>query len=105
MEHCWWNGRIGGIGNFEYLYKEDCESRTLYWEHMGNKAVREGDWKLVMMYGSEWELYNLREDPTELKDLSSSNREIVNKLKIKWDRWAHENGVKDWPVKKRNNLK
>jgi arylsulfatase A-like enzyme len=45
--------------------------RELFWEHRGNRAVRVGDWKLVASFGNDWELYNLKDDVTELKDLSA----------------------------------
>lgn len=46
-------------------------SRTLAWEHEGNRAVRSGDWKLVKdQEDDSWALYNLKTDPTELRDLS-----------------------------------
>src|SRR6056297_1383517 len=38
----------------------------IYWEHMGNVGVREGNWKLVAEKGEPWELYDLSQDPVEL---------------------------------------
>jgi hypothetical protein len=32
---------------------------------------REGDWKIVRKNNEDWELYNLKNDPTEIIDLSS----------------------------------
>jgi len=44
-------------------------------------AVRQGDWKLVYdMKTQKLELYNLKEDIGELKDLSDSNKEKVKQL-------------------------
>ena len=74
--------------------------QPIFWEHMGNKAIRCGDWKLVMTHGSRWELYNLREDPTELDDVSNLNVDIVTRLSVMWNKWAQENNVKNWPVVK-----
>ncbi|MFT7036658.1 MAG: arylsulfatase A-like enzyme, partial [Cyclobacteriaceae bacterium] len=41
----------------------------VFWEHVGNRAIRKGDWKLVAEFEKEWELYDLAQDPTELNDL------------------------------------
>ncbi|MBD3676726.1 MAG: arylsulfatase [Planctomycetaceae bacterium] len=46
------------------------KARTLFWEHEGNRSIREGDWKLVSNRRGNWELYHLREDRTELNDLA-----------------------------------
>ena len=91
---------VDGVSFKKKLYSESNEQRIMYWEHMGNKAIRCGDWKLVMTHGSNWELYNLRDDPTELEDISHLNVDIVIRLSMKWNNWARENNVKDWPVVK-----
>lgn len=51
------------------------ERDYLFWEHGANRAIRIGDWKLVAQTSfnksfsdadeDKWELYNLKEDPTE----------------------------------------
>lgn len=66
----------------------------LFFEHLNGKAVRYGDWKLVSLHGrSNWELYNIKEDRTELNDLSAQYPELVEKLKNVWMEWAKENHV------------
>ena len=40
--------------------------RTVFWEHMGNAAVRNSKWKLVRTTGKPWELYDLEADRSEL---------------------------------------
>ncbi len=38
----------------------------LWWQHEGNRALRQGDWKVVAAgEGAPWELYNLAVDRTE----------------------------------------
>jgi arylsulfatase B len=45
--------------------------RTLYWNSGSQRAIRMGDWKLVETNrGKTAELFNLREDPFERRDLS-----------------------------------
>ena len=52
----------------------------MFWEHEGNRAVRSGQWKLVAQHGQDWELYDMEEDRTELKDLSHGNRARVQEM-------------------------
>lgn len=71
-------------------------TRALYWEHEGNRAMREGDWKLVSRYPGDWELYNLREDRTELKNMASLQPDKVKTMAAKWDAWAKRARVEPW---------
>jgi arylsulfatase A-like enzyme len=61
----------------------------LYWEHEGNAALREGDWKLVRlgMHG-KWELYDVKRDRTELHNLAGGNPGLVQRLAAQWQAWA-----------------
>jgi arylsulfatase len=72
------------------------ETRTLYWEHEGNRALRQGRWKLVAADPQGWELYDLEADRTELHDLSASHPEVVRTLAGLYDRWAERCGVRPW---------
>ncbi len=57
------------------------EERSLYWKTAQNYAVREGDWKLVVHRNSgRTELFDLKNDFREKKDLSNSNQEKVKHL-------------------------
>ena len=70
--------------------------RTLYWEHIGNRAVREGSRKLVLNRRlEEWELYDLDDDPTELRDLAPLLPAEARRLEDKWHAWARRVGVFD----------
>lgn len=72
---------------------EETVPRTLYWEHEGNRAVRDGDWKLVGVRGGPWELYDMRRDRSELQDLSQQRSEKFEQLKANWQAWADKVGV------------
>jgi arylsulfatase len=72
--------------------------RLLFWEHEGNKAVRQENWKLVKQDKGDWELYDLSKDPTELHDLSVEYPERAQALSAAYDKWALEQGVQEWPV-------
>ena len=72
----------------------------LFWEHEGNRAVRLGDWKLLGADREPWQLYNLAEDRTEMRDLASRQPEKVAELKTLYNQWARRCGVEPWPVKR-----
>ena len=72
--------------------------RPLYWHyphyHGSNwkpgASIRDGDWKLIKFYDQEKvELYNLKKDPSEKKDLAKKNsaksKELENKL-LAWQK-------------------
>ncbi len=68
----------------------------LFWEHIGNKAIRQGDWKLVAEHRGPWELYHLAVDRGETRDLSAEHPEKVEKLARLWSAYADRIGVVDW---------
>jgi arylsulfatase len=70
--------------------------RPILWEHEGNRAVRDGRWKLVSKYPGDWELYDMIEDRTELNDLSSVNAPQAEKMRRAYVEWAERCGVMPW---------
>ena len=58
---------------------------SLWWLHEGNRALRMGDWKIVAA-GSEkpWELYNMRRDRAEMRNLASAQPERVREMAARW---------------------
>jgi putative membrane-bound dehydrogenase-like protein len=73
--------------------------RPLFWEHEGNRAVRDGKWKLVSRHPGPWELYDMEEDRTELHDLAAEQPMRVKEMTASWQAWAERVGVKPWPIK------
>ncbi len=63
---------------------------TLYFHFGTDRALRQGDWKLVSAKLGKWELYNLHEDRTELNDLAEQQPERVKKMSAEWFRIAEE---------------
>lgn len=72
--------------------------RPLFWEHEGNCAMRDHEWKLVRRYPDDWELYNMVEDRTELHDLAARDRGRVQRMAAEWQEWATRCGVRPWPL-------
>lgn len=56
----------------------------LWWLHEGNRALRDGDWKLVAAKGEPWQLYDMRTDRAEQHDLASERPEKAQELEAKW---------------------
>jgi len=72
--------------------------RTFCWEHEGNRAIRQGKWKLVTLGSSKggWELYDMESDRSEGHDLAGEHPEIVKELSEKYDAWAKRCDVAPW---------
>jgi hypothetical protein len=49
-----------------------------------DRALRDGDWKLVSYQSEPWELYNIAADRTELHDLAAQYPEIVSRMAAQW---------------------
>ncbi|MEO8573543.1 MAG: sulfatase [Pyrinomonadaceae bacterium] len=74
---------------------------TLYWRAGGMMAIRKGDWKLVRNSDNAFreepivltdlsalELYNLKDDLSETKNLASTNPKKVKELADDWTQWT-----------------
>lgn len=72
--------------------------QPIFWEHEGNRAVRDGDWKLVSKHPQGWELYNMLSDRTEQQDVAADHPEQVHRLSALWQSWADRVGVVEWPL-------
>lgn len=63
-------------------------SNPIFWEHEENRAVLDGDWKLVSVAHQPWRLYNVIADRTEQNDLASKEPARVEAIAAKWDAYA-----------------
>jgi arylsulfatase len=70
---------------------------VLAWEIFGNRAVRQGDWKLRWQYKpfgkGDWELFDVTADPAERKDLAAARPDKLKALVALWDAYVKANGV------------
>jgi arylsulfatase len=67
---------------------EPAPPRLLFFEHEGNRGVRDGPWKLVALHDKPWELYNIEADRGEMMDLADRQPDQVRRLAAAWDAWA-----------------
>ncbi len=72
------------------------ERDSIFWEHQGNKAVRQGDFKAVAKGRQAWELFDLGVDRSELNDLAGQNPRKTKELAALWQSWADRAGVWKW---------
>jgi arylsulfatase len=70
---------------------------ALYWAHEGNRAIRQGKWKLVSTNtatgNGTWALYDLDKDRTEMTDLAAQYPKVVRKLRALHEQWEKRIGV------------
>ncbi|MES2506080.1 MAG: sulfatase [Verrucomicrobiota bacterium] len=94
--------QVDGVSLLPLLKGGSLPERALYWHypHYGNQggapgaAIREGDWKLIEWYeDGRRELFNLREDLGEQKDLATSNPVEATALAAKLEAWRKDVGA------------
>jgi arylsulfatase len=67
------------------------EREYLWWLHEGNRAIRVGDYKLVAAGAeAEWELYNLKRDRTETRNLAAERPDRAAELARAWQEHCDE---------------
>ena len=81
---------------------EALNREAIYFEHGGNRAVRQGKWKLVSKTESrnwryirmdeipleKWALYDLEKDRTETSNLAGQYPDKVKEMARLWQQWA-----------------
>jgi arylsulfatase A-like enzyme len=74
--------------------------REQYSECFGNRSFYRDGWKLVALHqrgspfdDTEWELYDITSDPTEVVDLAAARPDKVRELADAWESAAHDNQV------------
>jgi len=68
--------------------------RPIFFEHEGNRAVRQGRWKIVWTnYLKKWELYDIERDRSELNDMAAQHPERVRAMDKLWHEWAAKSFV------------
>ena len=72
----------------------------LFWEHLGWRGARDGDWKAVYDPGSKrWQLFNLILDPGEQMNVSSDHPKMTSRLAKAWEQWSEQVGTDGFDMK------
>jgi len=76
-------------------------SVPLFWEHEGNRAMRDGQWKIVSRFEGgawprRWQLYDMAADRTERRNLAAQQPQRVQAMAAQWEAWAQRVGVLPW---------
>lgn len=94
---------IDGVNLVPVLQGGAIPERPLFWHypHYGNQGgepsaiIRTGDWKLIHYYeDGHDELYNIRKDVGEQRDLLSSQPEMAKTLRTQLDAWLKDTGAR-----------
>ena len=72
---------------------------AIYWEHEGNRAVRQGKWKLVSRHNEPWELFDIDADRSEMNNLAEEEPERLQNMIAMYDDWAKRSRVRPWPAR------
>ena len=96
------NKRLDGVSLVPLFKGRSLPERAIFWHypHYGNQggapaaAIRRGDWKLIeWMEDDRVELFNLKKDIGEQKDLAAKEPKRVAKLRAELQAWQREVGA------------
>lgn len=94
------DGRVMDGKSLAAMFTQNAPSphETIFWENGKQRAVRDGDWKLILNprpdehlnIQNNQVLFNIKDDPCETVDLSLQKPELVNRLKEKIEAWEKD---------------
>ncbi len=78
----------------------DCTRTEQYSEFGGSRALSSGRWKILTSHrqgdefsDSQWQLFDMENDPCETRDLAQELPEVVSRLARRWNQQAWHNTV------------
>ena len=89
---------IDGVNLLPFLDGDEAgpPHERLFWRRSVAAAVREGDWKLIRVEGSEPMLFNLADDPSETTNLASGYPQRVAAMSASLVDWESELAEPRW---------
>jgi arylsulfatase A-like enzyme len=94
------DGKLDGVNLIPFLTGREKRAphRDLYWRFGGHMAIRRGDWKVVRTWdNTEPELYNLRQDIGETRNLARQEPARFKELMAAWSMWNSTLVPPAWP--------
>lgn len=68
---------------------ETTSHKSFYFEYRSHAALRMGEWKIVRERPDRpWQLYNLKDDERESKNLAASRSDQLHKLESEFHKWS-----------------
>jgi arylsulfatase len=92
---------LEGVSLVPAFANRELKREAIYWEHEGNRAVRQGDWKLVAKANGPWELYDLAKDRVESTDLAAKQPARAKAMAALYDAYAKRALVEPRPAGKK----
>lgn len=84
--------KLDGVSLIPYLTKDTKKNphKILCWRKMDTRAIREGNYKLIITQDVDSVLYNIKDDPEEMNNLIVSKPQIYKRLKKHLDKWEKD---------------
>ena len=81
--------RLDGVSLLPYLQKgkKGDPHKSLYWRKMDTRAMRQGDYKLIMTTGIDTVLYNVRQNLEETRNLKEEEPKVFRKMMKSLSAW------------------
>lgn len=87
--------KLDGVSLIPYLKgKRGKPHEVLYWRKMDTRAIRSGNYKLIITNGVDSVLYDIRRDPEEMNNLINKKPELYRKLAKKLNEWENNECIK-----------
>jgi arylsulfatase A-like enzyme len=99
--------KIDGVNLLPFLEGKNAKAphEILFWRFGDMKAVRKGDWNLVQYDNTGLQLYNLKEDIGQQKDLAREHKDKLQELQTAWNAWNAELVPPLWGAGKKGKAK
>ena len=83
--------RLDGISLTPLLFENKrIPKRKLFWAFGDQRAVRDADWKLVVTKDKRTELYNLKRNPEETREVGAENPAMLKRLNKALKLWEND---------------
>ncbi len=89
-----------GVNLLPYLNgeKKQAPHQALYWRSDYNRAIRQGDWKMIL---NDWQkttlLYDMSKDKEEQENVAEQHPQVIIELKKQLENWEKGLGQPLWP--------